>query len=122
TRSATSSPTCCCPTTAAPGACARRHRPGASCFRRAAWAPPGRFERNRKTMATLRLAIPGKGAKVYRIHKKITSLGRSEEADAPLPDAGLADSHVHIHFDGREFNLATTEKDAEVFVNGKKKS
>ena len=39
-----------------------------------------------------------------------------------LPDPELADSHVHIHFDGREFNLATTEKDAEVVVNGKKKS
>src|SRR4029079_13858024 len=73
-------------------------------------------------MATLRIAVPGKGSKVYRIHKKITSLGRSDEADLTLPDAGLADSHVHIHFDGREFNLATTEKDAEVFVNGKKKN
>ena len=73
-------------------------------------------------MATLKLQIPGKGAKVYRIHKKITSLGRSDEADVTLPDPALADSHVHIHFDGREFNLATTERDAEVFVNGKKKS
>src|SRR6478736_381744 len=73
-------------------------------------------------MATLKLAVPGKGTKVYRIHKKITSLGRSDEADVTIPDAMLADSHVHIHFDGREFNLATTEKDAEVFVNGKKKN
>src|SRR4029079_3787836 len=73
-------------------------------------------------MATLKLAVPGKGSKVYRIHKKITSLGRSEDADGTLTDAALADSHVHIHFDGREFNLATTEKDAEVFVNGKKKN
>src|SRR6187551_2811394 len=73
-------------------------------------------------MATLKLAVAGKGSKVYRIHKKITSLGRSEEADVTLTDPELADSHVHIHFDGREFNLATTEKDAEVFVNGKKKS
>ena len=39
-----------------------------------------------------------------------------------LPDPELADSHVHIHFDGREFNLATTERDAEVFVNGTKQS
>src|SRR5262252_4887081 len=73
-------------------------------------------------MATLKFAVPGKGTKVYRIHKKITSLGRSDEADVTLPDAGLADSHVHIHFDGREINLATTEKDAEVFVNGRKKN
>ena len=65
---------------------------------------------------------PRQRHEVYRIHKKITSLGRSEEADVTIPDAMLADSHVHIHFDGREFNLATTEKDAEVFVNGKKKN
>ena len=72
-------------------------------------------------MATLKMQVPGKGVKVYRIHKKITSLGRSDEADVTLPDPTLADSHVHIHFDGRDFNLATTERDAEVFVNGKKK-
>ena len=70
-------------------------------------------------MATLKIQLPGKGPKVYRIHKKITSLGRSEQADVTLPDPALADSHAHIHFDGREFNLATTERDAEVFVNGK---
>ena len=66
--------------------------------------------------------VPGKGTKVYHIHKKITSLGRSDEADVVLPDPVLADSHAHIHFDGRDFNLATTEKDAEIVVNGKKRS
>ena len=73
-------------------------------------------------MATLKIQIPGKGAKVYRIHKKITSLGRSAEADVALPDAQLADSHAHIHFDGQDFNLGTTERDAEIFVNGKKRA
>ncbi len=57
-------------------------------------------------MATLRIQVPGKAAKVYHIYKKITSLGRSEEADVTLPDPVLADSHAHIHFDGRDFNLA----------------
>ena len=38
-----------------------------------------------------------------------------------LPDPQLADSHAHIHFDGHDFNLATTERDAEIFVNGKKR-
>ena len=80
----------------------------------------GSSERKPATMATLKFAVPGKGTKVYRIHKKITSLGRSEEADVTLPDPVLADSHAHIHFDGRDFNLATTEKDAELFVNGRK--
>jgi transcriptional regulator with GAF, ATPase, and Fis domain len=73
-------------------------------------------------MATLKIQVPGKGQKLYRIHKKITSLGRSDQADVVIPDAALADSHAHVHFDGREFNLSITERDAEVFVNGRKKS
>ena len=84
--------------------------------------PPGRFaERKPATMATLK-CVPGKGAKVYHIYKKITSLGRSEEADMMLPDPMLAESHAHIHFDGRDFNIATTERDAELFVNGRKRN
>jgi transcriptional regulator with GAF, ATPase, and Fis domain len=73
-------------------------------------------------MATLKIQLAGKPAKVYRIHKKLTSLGRSADADVTLPDPELADSHVHILFDGRDFNLATTERDGEVFVNGRKRA
>jgi transcriptional regulator with GAF, ATPase, and Fis domain len=72
-------------------------------------------------MATLRMQVPGKGVKVYHIYKKITSLGRSEEADITLPDPLLAESHAHIHFDGRDFNIATTDRDAELYVNGRKR-
>jgi transcriptional regulator with GAF, ATPase, and Fis domain len=60
--------------------------------------------------------------KVYHIYKKITSLGRSEEADITLPDPLLAESHAHVHFDGRDFNIATTDRDAELYVNGRKRN
>src|SRR5215475_8545693 len=73
-------------------------------------------------MATLRMQLPGKGVKVYHIYKKITSLGRSDESDIVLPDPLLAESHAHIHFDGRDFNIATTERDAELYVNGRKRN
>jgi len=73
-------------------------------------------------MATLRMQLPGRGVKVYHIYKKITSLGRSEEADIVLPDPLLAESHAHIHFDGRDFNIATTDRDAELYVNGRKRN
>ena len=73
-------------------------------------------------MATLKIQLPGKGTKVYRIHKKLTSLGRGPEADVDLPDPSLSDSPAHIHFDGREFNLAATDRDAEIFVNGRKRA
>ena len=73
-------------------------------------------------MATLRMQFPGKGVKVYHIYKKITSLGRSDEADIVLPDPLLGETHAYIHFDGRDFNITTTEKDAELFVNGRKRN
>src|SRR6476469_2179319 len=73
-------------------------------------------------MATLRMQVPGKGVKVYHIYKKITSLGRSDDVDIRLPDPGLSESHAYVHFDGRDFNIATTERDAELFVNGRKRN
>ena len=73
-------------------------------------------------MATLRMQLPGRGVKVYHIYKKITSLGRSDESDIVLPDPLLAESHAHIHFDGRDFNIATTDRDAELYVNGRKRN
>ena len=58
-------------------------------------------------MATLKIQLPGDGTKIYRIHKKLTSLGRSDDADVPSArPASLSDSPAHIHFDGREFNLS----------------
>ena len=73
-------------------------------------------------MATLRMHLPGKGVRVYHIYNKITSLGRGEEVDISLPDPLLAESHAFIHFDGRDFHIATTEKDAELFINGRKRN
>src|SRR5688572_5495527 len=73
-------------------------------------------------MATLRIQVPGLGVKVYHIYKKITSLGKGEEVDVVLPDPLLLDTHAHIHFDGRDFNIAATDKNAELHVNGRKRS
>jgi transcriptional regulator with GAF, ATPase, and Fis domain len=73
-------------------------------------------------MATLRIQVPGAGTKVYHIYKKITSLGKGDEVDVTLPDPLLADTHAHIHFDGRDFNIAVVEKDAEIHVNGRRRT
>jgi transcriptional regulator with GAF, ATPase, and Fis domain len=73
-------------------------------------------------MATLRIQVPGAGTKVYHIYKKITSLGKGDEVDVVLPDPLLADTHAHIHFDGRDFNIAVVEKDAEIHVNGRRRT
>jgi transcriptional regulator with GAF, ATPase, and Fis domain len=73
-------------------------------------------------MATLRIQVPGAGVRVYHIYKKLTSLGKSEEVDVGLPDPLLADTHAHIHFDGRDFNISTTDKNAEMFINGRRRN
>ena len=73
-------------------------------------------------MATLRIQVPGAGTKVYHIYKKITSLGKGDEVDVVLPDPLLADTHAHIHFDGRDFNIAVVEKDGEIHVNGRRRT
>ena len=73
-------------------------------------------------MATLRIHMPGAGVKVYHIYKKLTSLGKGEGVDILLPDPLLADTHAHIHFDGRDFNISVTDKDADLHVNGRRRS
>jgi transcriptional regulator with GAF, ATPase, and Fis domain len=73
-------------------------------------------------MATLRIQGPGAAVRVYHIYKKITSLGKGEDVDVVLPDPLLADTHAHIHFDGRDFNVSTTEKDTELFINGRRRN
>jgi transcriptional regulator with GAF, ATPase, and Fis domain len=73
-------------------------------------------------MATLRIQVPGAGVKVYHIYKKITSLGKGEDVDVVLPDPLLADTHAHIHFDGRDFNIAVVDRDSEIYVNGRRRT
>jgi len=73
-------------------------------------------------MATLRINMPGTGIKVYHIYKKLTSLGKGEGVDILLSDPLLADTHAHIHFDGRDFNISVTDKDADLHVNGRRRS
>ena len=72
-------------------------------------------------MPSLRVASPGQGPKIYPLHKKITSIGRSEENDVVVDDPLLADSHAHIHFDGRDFNVTSIDKNGDLAINGKRR-
>jgi transcriptional regulator with GAF, ATPase, and Fis domain len=72
-------------------------------------------------MPSIRIQIPGKGPKVYHLYKKITTIGSGGDCDVQLPDPMLADSFAHIHFDGRDYNVATIEKKDEIVINGKKR-
>jgi transcriptional regulator with GAF, ATPase, and Fis domain len=73
-------------------------------------------------MATLRIHAPGTSVKVYHIYKKLTSLGKGEGVDVLLADPLLADTHAHIHFDGRDFNISVTDRDADLHVNGRRRT
>ncbi|HKE16146.1 MAG TPA: sigma 54-interacting transcriptional regulator [Kofleriaceae bacterium] len=72
-------------------------------------------------MPYLRLQIPGSGATVFHLYKKITSLGSSPECDVTLPDPLVPDSFAHIHFDGQVYTMATASRRHELSINGKKR-
>jgi transcriptional regulator with GAF, ATPase, and Fis domain len=62
-------------------------------------------------MATIRY-YPAEGSPVlYGLHKPITT----------VPDPSVADHHVQILFDGRDFQLEEVTRDGEILINGKKK-
>jgi transcriptional regulator with GAF, ATPase, and Fis domain len=73
-------------------------------------------------MATLRIHAPGSGVKVYHIYKKITSLGKGDDVDVALHDPLLAETHAHIHFDGRDFNISVTDRDLDLNINGRRRT
>jgi transcriptional regulator with GAF, ATPase, and Fis domain len=73
-------------------------------------------------MATLRIHAPGTSVKVYHIYKKLTSLGKGEGVDVLMLDPLVADTHAHIHFDGRDFNISATDRDADLHVNGRRRT
>ena len=72
-------------------------------------------------MPSLRVQIPGSGATVFHLYKKITSLGSSPECDVTLPDPLVPDSFAHIHFDGQVYTIATASRRHEVSINGKRR-
>src|SRR6266545_4755981 len=72
-------------------------------------------------MPSLRVQIPGTGATVFHLYKKITSLGSSPECDVTLPDPLVPDSFAHIHFDGQVYTIATASRRHEVTINGKRR-
>jgi transcriptional regulator with GAF, ATPase, and Fis domain len=53
--------------------------------------------------------------------KRITSIGRDGENDVAIPDPALPLTALHIHFDGKDYNLAAHDT-ADVTVNGKRRA
>src|SRR5882672_9535327 len=72
-------------------------------------------------MPTLRYFPPQGGPREYSVHKAVTTVGRSLDNDVRLDVRDVADHHVQIIFDGRDFNLEEGDRQAEILINGKKK-
>src|SRR5262245_53055156 len=72
-------------------------------------------------MSSLQILVPGKEPKVYRLYKKLTSLGSDAECDIVLPDLFLSPVYARIQEDGGDFHIATVERRDEILVNGKRR-
>jgi transcriptional regulator with GAF, ATPase, and Fis domain len=72
-------------------------------------------------MPTLRV-FPVVGApRTIPVHKPVTTLGKALGNDVALQGEGVAEHHIQVLFDGRDFNLEEVDRNAEIKINGKKK-
>ncbi|HYS80700.1 MAG TPA: sigma 54-interacting transcriptional regulator [Anaeromyxobacteraceae bacterium] len=71
-------------------------------------------------MATLLVRTADGHERAISLSRRITTVGRGAENDVALPDEGLPETALHIHFDGRDFNAAC-HGGAEMHVNGRRK-
>ncbi len=58
---------------------------------------------------------------LYAVHKPMTTIGRALGNDVTIKANGVADHHIQIVFDGRDFVLEEIDRDADIAINGKKK-
>jgi transcriptional regulator with GAF, ATPase, and Fis domain len=72
-------------------------------------------------VATLIVKSPDGGEREVALVKRITSIGRDAENDVAIADPALPRTALHIHFDGKDYNLAAHDA-ADMTVNGKRRA
>ncbi len=72
-------------------------------------------------MPLLKWFPPQGPPRTFVLYRPVTTVGRALGNDVAIPDEHLAETHVQVLFDGRDFNLEEVDKQAEILVNGKKK-
>ena len=72
-------------------------------------------------MPILKWFPPQGSPRTFVLFKPLTSIGRALGNEVAVPSPGVAETHVQIVFDGRDFNLEEVDKVAEILINGKKK-
>ncbi len=59
--------------------------------------------------------------RTFVLYKPVTTIGRALGNDVAVGSQKVAETHIQIMFDGRDFNLEEVDKQAEILINGKKK-
>jgi transcriptional regulator with GAF, ATPase, and Fis domain len=72
-------------------------------------------------MATVRYYLSDGAPILFPVHKPVTTIGRAVDADIQIKDPSVAEHHVQIVFNGRDFQLEEIDRHAEILINGKKK-
>jgi len=72
-------------------------------------------------MPCLKWIAPTGKPRLFPIYKKITAIGRSGGNDVSIDADGLAEHHVQLIFNGRDFTYSEVDTQSEIKVNGKKK-
>ncbi len=72
-------------------------------------------------MASLTVRAPGGDERRVTLTRRITSLGQASENDIAVADPALPATALHLHFDGRDHDVAVHEG-AAMTVNGRKRN
>ena len=72
-------------------------------------------------MPTLKYFAAAGGPRLYSIHKPVTTVGKALGNDVAVIGKGVAENHVQVLFDGRDFVLEEIDRDADIAINGKRK-
>ncbi len=71
--------------------------------------------------APTQVVSPQGAPRTFVLYKPVTTVGSALGNDVAISGDHLAETHVQVLFDGRDFNLEEVDKQAEISVNGKKK-
>ncbi|HZU81794.1 MAG TPA: sigma 54-interacting transcriptional regulator [Polyangiaceae bacterium] len=72
-------------------------------------------------MPLLKWFPPQGQPRAFVLYRPVTTVGRALGNDVAIRGEHVAETHVQVLFDGRDFNLEEVDKHAEILVNGKKK-
>jgi transcriptional regulator with GAF, ATPase, and Fis domain len=71
-------------------------------------------------MPSLQYVLPNGAEASYELHKRVTSIGSSEDNDIVLVDRAVAETHAFVRFDGRRFSVQSMVPDGLVHAGRRK--